>query len=62
MHYLLEGVYQRLTKDRDPGDTHDYSSSGYSGFDDGYIGAVYDTLQEVEELIEQGKLQWAGAP
>lgn len=51
--WLLDG---ELTKGRDAGDTHDYSSSGYSGFDDGYITAVYDTITAVEELLKRENL------
>lgn len=59
-HYLLAGIENRLTANLDPGDTHDYSSSGYNGYDDGYISAVYDTISAIEDLISQGKLVWAG--
>lgn len=33
-------------------DTHDYSSSGYSAFDDGYNEGVYDALSRVKDVLE----------
>lgn len=46
-------IDQELTKDCDPGDTHDYSSSGYNGYADGYISGVGDATEAFREAIER---------
>ena len=48
---FLEGLRKELLEGRDPGDTHDYSSSGYNGFDDGYITGVNDVILRIEEAL-----------
>lgn len=49
---ILQNIKDRLTEGRDAGDTHDYSSSSYNGFDDGYMNGVYDTVHAVREAFE----------
>ncbi len=48
---LLRTIEECLTHDRDPGDTHDYSSAGYYPFDDGYIRGVEDTIEAVGQAL-----------
>lgn len=50
---ILENIESRLTQNRDPGDTHDYRSSGYNGFDDGYISGVGETIEAVRDAFEK---------
>lgn len=56
----LKAIEDRLIRDRDAGDTHDYSSSGYNGFDDGYISGVGDTIEAVREVFDK-ELEVCGA-
>lgn len=48
---FLEELQKELLEGRNPGDTHDYSSSGYNGFDDGYISGVHDVIDRIEEVL-----------
>lgn len=44
-------VEKELTKGRSAGDTHDFSSSGYNAYDDGYISGVYEATEQLGDAI-----------